>query len=508
MYLTALLAAPFAAALLACFGSGRDGAAASRLALVLALVVAALGVPLVTCLTAPAEVEHAWFALVGTNAVVQFSLASDGLTAWLIQLVTFLVPVALLASRDQVGERMREFAVAVLVMEGLMIGALLARDLVLFYVCFEAMLIPMVVLMALFGGADRRGAALQFFLYTMLGSVGLLVAIWYIAQNLQTTSLKELIDHGMLATLERGEQLALFAAFALAFAVKVPLAPFHGWQARAYAECPTGAVVLLSGAMAKLGTYGLIRFVLPLFPALSVEYANWFIVLGLIGVIAGALMAWAATDVKRLIAFSSLSHLGLVVVGIFTFSDLALKGAAVQMVAHGISVAALFVLVGAIESRSLKRGLDDFGGLAGRMPILATLFIAAVLASAALPGTANFAGEFLLLMGIFDPKQWWIAAIAGLSTILTAIYLLRLVQRWFYGPRRADLAALPDLGVREVVAVAPLIALSLCFGLYPKPISDQAGVTASKLGAEARRIASGAPAPVAVVETKDAHAAR
>jgi len=171
-------------------------------------------------------------------------------------------------------------------------------------------------------------------------------------------------------------------------------------------------------------------------------------------------------------------------------------------------VAALFVLVGALESRALKRGIDDFGGLAGRAPILATLFIGAALASAALPGTANFAGEFLLLMGVFQPRQWWIAAIAGLSTILTAVYLLRLVQRWFYGPRRADLAVLPDLGVREVVTVAPLLALSLFFGFYPKPISDQAGTVASRLGAEARRVASGAPAPVAVVETKDAHAAR
>ena len=507
MYLTSLLAAPFAAALLACFGSGRDGAAATRLALVLSLVVAVLAVPLVVCMPG-LSVEHAWFALAGTDAVVHFSLASDGLSAWLVLLVAFLVPVALLASRDQVGERMREFAVAVLLMEGLMIGALLARDLVLFYVFFEGMLIPMVVLMALFGGADRRGAALQFFLYTMLGSVGLLVAIWYIAQTLQTTSLAELVGNRSLASLARGEQLAIFAAFALAFAVKVPLVPFHGWQARAYAECPTGAVVLLSGAMAKLGTYGLIRFVLPLFPDLSAEFANVFIILGLVGVIAGALMAWAATDVKRLIAFSSLSHLGLVVVGIFSFSEIALAGAAVQMVAHGLSVAALFILVGALESRALTRGIDDFGGLAARTPILTVLFIGAALASAALPGTANFAGEFLLLMGVFEPQRWWIAAIAGLSTILTAVYLLRLVQRWFYGPRRSDLAVLPDLAPREVVAVVPLLALSLFFGFYPKPISAQAGVDAAKLGAEARRIAAGVPAPVAAVETKDAHVAR
>jgi NADH-quinone oxidoreductase subunit M len=196
------------------------------------------------------------------------------------------------------------------------------------------------------------------------------------------------------------------------------------------------------------------------------------------------------------------------VVGIFSFSELALRGAAVQMVAHGISVAALFVLVGAVEHRALKRGIDDFGGIAGRAPILATLFIAAALASAALPGTANFAGEFLLLMGIFSPKQWWIGAIAGLSTILTAVYLLRLVQRWFYGANRGEPTVLPDLSPREVLAVVPLLALSLFFGFYPKPISDQAGVAASRLGADARRIASGAPAPVAAVETKDAHVAR
>lgn len=488
MYLVLLFVAPFVAALVCAFASGRDGAATTRLAVFLSLGLFGLGLPLLSCMPEVA-LSVPWFVLPGTSATVSFSLASDGLSAWLVQLITLLTPAALLASRDQVGERMREFSVAVFIMVGLMIGALLARDLVLFYVCFEGMLIPMVVLMALFGGSDRRGAALQFFLYTMLGSVFLLVAIWFLGWKLQTTDLAE-VARMLSVELSRSEQLAVFVAFALAFTVKVPLPPFHGWQARAYAECPSGALILLAGAMAKIGIYGFLRFVLPLFPALSAEFSQVFIILGLIGVIGGALMALAATDVKKLIAHSSLSHLGLVMIGIFTFHETALHGAAVQLVAHGLSVAAIFLLIGALESRSLRRGLDDFGGVAERAPLLATLFIIAALASAALPGTANFVGEFLLLLGMFEPARWWIAAIAGLSTILTAVYLLRLVQRWCFGPRRSDLAVLPDLSGRELLAIVPLLTLSIVFGFYPKPITSQAGVVAAALAKPARQAQS------------------
>ncbi|MBA3684271.1 MAG: NADH-quinone oxidoreductase subunit M [Planctomycetes bacterium] len=492
-YLYLVLAAPFVAAIFACFTSGRDGDASLRLGILLSLVTAGLALPLITCM-GPIEVSRPWFTLWNTDATVQLSLASDGLSAWLIQLVAWLTPVAIIASRDQVGDRMRELVVALLVMQGMMFGALLARDLVVFYLAFEGMLIPVVVLMAVFGGADRRGAALQFFLYTMLGSVFMLVSIWFIANRVHTTGLAEVVAQLGGPDFADRERLLMFLAFALAFAVKVPLFPLHGWQPLTYAECPTGALVLLSGAMAKLGTYGLLRFVLPMFPDLCAHYATWFIVLGLIGAVGGALMALAQTDVKRLLAYSSLSHLGLVVVGIFTFSPLALQGAAVQMVAHGFSVAALFILAGYVEQRAERRGVEELGGLVNVVPRLAVLFVIAALASAALPGTANFAGELLLLLGVFDPSRWWIAALAGVSTILGAVYLLRLIQRWFYGEPRSDVPAMEDLRGYELAAVVPLLLLSVGFGFYPAPISSQAGSVAVTLGAPARdaRIAAAA----------------
>jgi NADH-quinone oxidoreductase subunit M len=487
--LYALLVAPVLAALLTAFASGKDGESSFRLGFALSLLIAALGLPLVTCMPA-LQASIPWFTLWGTNATVHLHLASDGLSGWLIQLVTWLTPIALLGSRQLVGERMRDFAVALLAMEALMIGALLSRDLVVFYLCYEGMLIPMVVLIALFGGAERRAASLWFFLYTMLGSVFMLVGIWWLAWKIGSTDLAYIISH--LPDLRSSNQLSaqgelwLFLAFVLAFAVKVPLVPLHSWQARTYAEAPAGAAVLLAGAMAKIGVYGFLRFVLPVFPALSAEWSSVFVVLGLIGVVGGALVALAQDDVKRMIAYSSLSHLGLVMVGVFSFHPAALAGAPVQMVAHGLSVAALFLLVGYLEQRSSTRGIDDFGGLAGRLPILALLFVVTALATAGLPGTANFIGEFLLLFGTYAGLGWWVGAIAGLSVILGVVYLLRLVQRWFYGKRHPSLDRLHDLGAGEVMAVVPLLLASFVLGFYPRPITDQTTAVMEALGKPAR----------------------
>lgn len=498
--LYALLIAPVLAALLTAFASGKDGDSSFRLGFALSLLIAALGLPLITCMPA-LQSSIPWFTLWGTNATVHLHLASDGLSAWLIQLVTWLTPIALLGSRHLVGERMRDFAVALLAMEALMIGALLSRDLVVFYLCYEGMLIPMVVLIALFGGAERRAASLWFFLYTMLGSVFMLVGIWWLAWKIGSTDLAYIISH--LPDLRSSNQLSaqgelwLFLSFVLAFAVKVPLVPLHSWQARTYAEAPAGAAVLLAGAMAKIGVYGFLRFVLPMFPALSAEWSSVFVVLGLIGVIGGALVALAQDDVKRMIAFSSLSHLSLVMVGVFSFHPAALSGVPVMMVAHGLSVAALFLLVGYLEHRSQTRGIDDFGGLAGRMPILALLFVVTALATAGLPGTANFIGEFLLLFGTYAGLGWWTAAIAGLSVILGVVYLLRLIQRWFYGKRHPSLDRLHDLGAGEVMAVVPLLIASFVLGFYPKPITDQTVAVMEKLGKPAREAGRAASAKVA-----------
>lgn len=498
MLLLAILLAPLAAAVLAALAHGKDadqgaGDAVHRLGLVLAFAIAALATPL--ALGHGGSLAVAWFALPGTEAVIHLRLGTDGVTAWMVQLIAWLTPFAILGGRGVAGGRMREYVAAVFACEAMMLGAVLARDLVLFYVCYEAMLVPMLVLLALFGGPERRAAALWFVLMTMLGSLPLLVAIWAIAAVLGTTELGA-VAAGLAGGAFSPQAMDwLFWAFALAFAVKVPLVPLHAWQARTYAEVPGGAAVLLAGAMAKLGIYGLLVLVLPLFPEQAVAHARLFIVLGVIGAVGGAVVALAQDDAKRLLAYSSLSHLGLVVTGIFTFRQAALDGAVVQMVAHGLSASALFLLVGFLEERTRSPYLDDHGGLAQRAPLFSTLLVIAALASAGLPGTANFAGEFLLLLGAWQSAPW-IAAAAGLSVILGAAYLLTLVQKWCFGEAPEGRAEVPDLCTREVLSVAPLLAAAIWLGFQPGVISAYGGKSAGDHAAAAQAIAIPATAPV------------
>ena len=501
MLLLAIVLAPLAAAVIACFAHGRDadqdaGNAVHRLGLLLAFAIAGLATPLALGHGAPPSAAP--FALPGTDAVIHLRLGSDGVSAWMVQLIAWLTPFAILGGRGVAGGRMREYVAAVYACEAMMLGAVLARDLVLFYVCYEAMLVPMLVLLALFGGPERRTAALWFVLMTMLGSVPLLVGIWVIAARLGTTELAAVAEGLRSGAIAAGSQDWLFWAFALAFAVKVPLVPLHAWQARTYSELPGGAAVLLAGAMAKLGIYGLLVLVLPLFPQQSAQHAQLFIILGVIGAVGGAVVALAQDDAKRMLAYSSLSHLGLVVTGIFTFQQAALDGAVVQMVAHGLSASALFLLVGALEERTRSPYLDDHGGLAGRAPLFSVLFVISALAAAGLPGTANFAGEFLLLLGAWQSAPW-IAAVAGLSVILGAAYLLTLVQKWCYGEAPEGRAEVADLNAREALAVIPLLAASIWLGFQPGVISAYGGKTAGELAAPARAAAehvrsSGRPA--------------
>ncbi len=497
MLLLALILAPLAAAVIAAFAHGKDadqgaGDAVHRLGLVLAFAIAALATPLALGLGGGAF-DRVWFALPGTDAVIHIKLGSDGVTAWMVQLIAWLTPFAILGGRGVAGGRMREYVAAIFACEAMMLGAVLSRDLVLFYVCYEAMLVPMLVLISVFGGPERRQAALWFILMTMLGSAPLLVAIWFIAAKLGTTDLATAILGLRSGAIGANAQSWLFWAFALAFAVKVPLVPLHAWQARTYSEVPGGAAVLLAGAMAKLGIYGFLMFVLPMFPVQSAQHAQLFIILGVIGAVGGAVVALAQDDAKRMLAYSSLSHLGLVVTGIFTFQQAALDGAVIQIVAHGLSVSALFLLVGAIEERTRSPYLDDHGGFATRAPLFSVLFVIAALAAAGLPGTANFAGEFLLLLGAWQSAPW-IAAVAGLSVVLGAAYLLTLVQKWCFGTAPEGRAEVSDLTTREVLAVVPLLAASIWLGFQPGVISAYGGKTAGEL-AEPARIAAAALKP-------------
>lgn len=475
MLLSSVVIAPFLAALLVALGSGRDRIAALRLGLVLSGGLAALGGSL--ALAPASSLQLAWFDLPGTQATLNWSLQADGISAWLVALVLGLGPVAILAASRSCGDRLRLFIAAILAVQGCLVGAFLAADLVLFYIFFEASLLPMLAIIGSFGDpVDRRRATLQFLIYTMAGSALFLVAIWYLVAATGTSSVAEL--PAAVAGLSAEARLCCFVAFCLAFAVKTPLVPFHGWQAPVYSACPPAGAVLLAGAMAKLGTFGFLRYVLPIFPVESAAWASVFITLGLIGVVGGALIALVQSDLKRLLAFSSLSHLGLIVVGIFSFQTAGLSGAVVQMVAHGLAAAALFVLIGSLEERFGSARLEDFGGLAGRWPALAVLLVLAALAAVALPGTAGFVGEIMLLQGTFmglterlgTTSGVLLTLVAGLALIFGAAYVLRLVQRVLYGPATREDSQAADLRRSEWWALAPVIGASLLLGLYATPI--------------------------------------
>jgi len=411
--------------------------------------------------------QRPWIPEIGAS----YHLGVDGISLLLVLLTTLLVAFLLLAPWDAVKERHKTFSIMVLLLETAVIGVFLALDLVLFYVFWEAMLIPMYFLIGIWGGERRSYAAIKFFLYTMATSVLMLIAIivLYFASNAGTfnwTSLQTLpLDH----TLE----LWLFAAFAAAFAVKIPIWPLHSWLPDAYSEAPTAGTILLAALMSKAGLYGLLRFGVTLFPSAAVELAPYLLALALLGVIYAALVASVQKDLKRLIAYSSISHLGLVAMGMFAFSSLAATGSILQMINHGIIIAALFWAIAILMERFGKRGLDDFGGIMTRMPRFAALFLIFMLAAVALPGTNGFVGEFLILLGTFMTKYQAYAIIGTSIAILTALYMLWMTQRVFHGPTAVPVDKARDLRPQEIALLAPIVALILWVGIYPKPLLDR-----------------------------------
>jgi len=401
---------------------------------------------------------------------IEYSLAIDGISLWLVLLTTFLAPILVVSTWSAITQRVREFMIFLLLLQVAMLGTLCARDMVLFYIFWEAMLLPMALLIGIWGGERRIYAAVKFVLYTAVGSLLMLGAIFYLYGKTQSFAL----DAFMMAELGATEQIWLFAAFALAFAIKVPVFPLHTWLPDAHVEAPTAGSVVLAGVMLKMGTYGLLRFAIPLFPLAVTQMQPWLAGLGVVGIIYGALVAMVQRDVKKLVAYSSVSHLGFVVLGLFALTVESVAGGVVVMLAHGLSTGALFLLVGFIYERRHTRKIKDFAGLAHAMPIFTTCFLFMTLASIGLPGLSGFVGEFLVLVGAFQslslPSAALWVALATTGVILSAVYMLWMVQRVFFGPNdKPENQTLSDLSLREIGLMVPLAVLIVWLGVYPKP---------------------------------------
>src|SRR5687768_14268640 len=400
---------------------------------------------------------------------IDYYIGIDGISLLLVVLTGFLTPIAMLSSWVGVDHKVKEFAVFILALEAAMIGVFISLDLFLFYVFWDAMLIPMYFLIGIWGYDQRIYAAVKFMLYTMAGSVLMLIAILGLAFMHQEATGSYSFDLLRLYTLEIAPETQrwFFLAFAVAFAIKVPLFPFHTWLPDAHVQAPTAGSVILAGVLLKMGTYGLVRFAFPLFPLAAHEFAPWIALLAVIGIVYGALVAMVQPDMKKLVAYSSVSHLGFVVLGICAMNIQGMQGAVYQMLAHGISTGGLFLIVGMLSDRRHTRLISEFGGLRHVMPRLTAAFLIITLASIGLPGLNGFVGEFLIMLGAFrwDPR---FVVGAALGVILSAVYMLWMFQRVYYGKVTDEHNAhLPDLQPREWAAVVPLCALAIAMGVVP-----------------------------------------
>ena len=437
---------------------------------------------------------------------IEYHVGIDGISLFLVLLTTFLVPLVILSSWGDIHKRIKEYQFLFLVLETGMIGAFVAIDLFLFYVFWEVMLIPMYFLVGVWGGPQRIYAAIKFLLYTMVGSLLMLVAILYLAyqHNEQTGAISFNFLQLQNLNLNDSEQRWMFWAFVLSFAIKVPLFPFHTWLPDAHVEAPTGGSVILAGVLLKMGTYGLLRFAIPLFPFAAHEYAYVLIVLAVVGIFYGALVAMVQPDLKKLVAYSSVSHMGFVVLGLFAFNLQGAQGAIFQMLNHGLSTGALFLLVGVIYERRHTRLISEYGGLWKQVPLYAAIFLVTMFSSIGLPGLNGFIGEFLIMLGAFNAViqkgvagtsagfNWFIMIVMVSGVVLGAVYMLWMYQRVIFGPLKNDEnKKLTDLSSREVLVFAPLVAMMLVMGLFPKPFLDrmEKSVQETLTRAEAKRVA-------------------
>jgi NADH-quinone oxidoreductase subunit M len=420
--------------------------------------------------------QHAWIEALG----ISYHLGIDGLSLFLLPLTAFLSIAAILVSWNAAGKKVKAYFVSFLVLEAGMLGVFTALDAILFYVFWEAMLIPMFLIIGVWGGENRRYAAMKFIIYTVAGSLFLLAGFIVMA-FISSQDISFDLIRWMAFRVPETHQYWLFAFFFLAFAVKVPLFPLHTWLPDAHVEAPTAGSVILAGVLLKMGVYGILRFCFPLFPEATEFFTPYIITLGIIGVIYGALLAFAQEDLKKLVAYSSVSHMGLIVVGIFCLNLAGIKGGVVQMLNHGISTGALFILVGALYERKKTRNMALMGGLAGRTPVLAVFFVITMLSSVGLPGLNGFVGEFLLILGSFQ-YAWWLGALAATSVVLGAVYLLWMTQRvLFEKDRSPERAAFGDFTLREKIIMVPLVLVMLYIGLFPSGITDRVEPAARRI---------------------------
>src|ERR1700726_1193391 len=410
------------------------------------------------------------------NAIT-YHMGVDGISLPFVILTTALMPFCILASWKSVTMRVREYMMAFLLLETLMVGTFSALDLVLFYLFFEGGLIPMFLIIGVWGGPRRVYASFKFFLYTLLGSVLMLLAIMAMYWDAGTTDIAVLLHHGFPRSLQTWAWLAFLASFA----VKLPMWPAHTWLPDAHVEAPTAGSVILAAILLKMGGYGFLRFSLPMFPAASHDLAPLVFALSVIAVIYTSLVALVQEDMKKLIAYSSVAHMGFVTMGIFAGTTQGVAGGIFQMISHGIVSAALFLCVGVVYDRIHTREIAAYGGLINRMPLYAAVFMVFTLANVGLPGTSGFVGEFLTLIGTFRVNTW-VATLATLGTILSAAYALWLYRKVIFGKlEKPSLFNIKDIGWREMVVLAPLVILTIVFGIYPKPVLDISAASVAQL---------------------------
>ena len=402
------------------------------------------------------------------SETIRFKLGVDGFSMPFIMLTTFLMPFCIVASWVSVEKRLKEYFIAFLVLETLMIGVFAALDLVLFYLFFEAGLIPMFLIIGIWGGKRRIYASFKFFLYTLLGSLLMLIAIMAMYWHAGTTDIPTLLTHRFPA----GMQTWLWLAFFASFAVKMPMWPVHTWLPDAHVEAPTAGSVILAAILLKMGGYGFIRFSIPMFPHASADFAPLVFALSVIAIVYTSLVALMQEDIKKLIAYSSVAHMGFVTMGLFTLTPQGIQGAMFQMVSHGIVSGALFLCVGVVYDRMHTREIAAYGGLTERMPRYAVAFMVFTMANVGLPGTSGFIGEFLTLLGAFRANTW-VAAIATTGVILSAAYALWLFARVMFGPLdKPSLKSITDLSPREIGLLLPLVVLTVWYGIHPAPVLD------------------------------------